>query len=240
MAEPDLLGSGVSSSAAGFSRRERRDAAAHRQRILTVARHLFEQAGVAAVSMHQIALAAGIGQGTLYRRYANKGDLCRDLIHEQHARFAKDVRAWMEQSAASPTLVRLDGILSRTLHFVNESVALLQAIVATEVRGLMCDELCDDALASRDLSPGQGHWFQWLHDLLVGLLAQAVADGEIAPLDTAYTADMLLFAMNPLYLRFLRVERGYSLDRILEGLRHIFISGIHTPTGPTECSSRVR
>ena len=72
-------------------RHERRDAAEHRQRILNVAQRLFAEHGVDAVSMHQIARAAGIGQGTLYRRYAHKGELCMDLLHERYERFVRRV-----------------------------------------------------------------------------------------------------------------------------------------------------
>jgi len=56
----------------GSARAERRDAAENRQRILATAIRLFEQFGVEQVSMNQIATEAGIGPGTLYRRYRNK------------------------------------------------------------------------------------------------------------------------------------------------------------------------
>ncbi len=82
-------------------RHERRDAAEHRQRILEVARRLFAQQGIEAVSMHQIALAAGIGQGTLYRRYANKGELCLDLLREQYERFAEEIATLLAQASTS-------------------------------------------------------------------------------------------------------------------------------------------
>ncbi len=214
---------------AALRRRERRDAAAHRQCILTVARQLFERAGVAAVSMHQIAQAAGIGQGTLYRRYSNKADLCRDLIRERHARFATELQSWLEASTGSSALTRLEGVLARLLHFINASMPLLQAIVATELCDVMADEECDESIRRRRSPASQDHLFHWMHDLLAGLLVDAVAQGEIASLDTDYTADMMLVAMNPLHLRFLQAECGYTLERIVEGLRHIFITGIHTP-----------
>ena len=75
----------------GRGRHERRDAAEHRQRILEVAQRLFAEHGVDAVSMHQIAMEAGIGQGTLYRRYRHKGELCVDLMHEQHEQFMEEI-----------------------------------------------------------------------------------------------------------------------------------------------------
>src|SRR5215471_4341859 len=92
----------------GEKRHERRDAAEHRQRILEVARHLFAEQGVEAVSMHQIALAAGIGQGTLYRRYAHKGELCMDLVHEHYEQFIEEIATQLEAAATSPALERLD------------------------------------------------------------------------------------------------------------------------------------
>src|SRR2546421_10428486 len=72
-------------------RHERSDAAEHRQRILEVARRLFAEHGVGATSMHQIAMAAGVGQGTLYRHYADNGEICMVLLREGHERFAQEV-----------------------------------------------------------------------------------------------------------------------------------------------------
>lgn len=57
-AHPDLGG-----------RSERRDAAANREQILATARMLFAEREVDLVTMEEIAAAAGVGKGTLYRRY---------------------------------------------------------------------------------------------------------------------------------------------------------------------------
>lgn len=227
MIDEDLWQSEGDCEIAAAPRRERRDAAAHRQRILAVARRLFAAAGVGAVSMHQIAREAGIGQGTLYRRYANKGALCRDLMYEHHVAFASDLRAWLAASAHLSPLTRLDEVLTRTLHFVNDSVALLEAIVATELRKDRCG-----VLESPPMPTGEQSWYQWLHEMVESLLTEAMARGDITPLDAPYTADMLLSLMNPLSLRFQQNEGGYALERIIAGVRHVFIQGIHAATTP--------
>ncbi len=77
---PDLKGD--------TTRRERRDTVEHRQRILDAARALFATKGVDTTSMHEIARSAGVGQGTLYRRYADKGELCGALLSESLHRSA--------------------------------------------------------------------------------------------------------------------------------------------------------
>ncbi|MCP4426599.1 MAG: helix-turn-helix transcriptional regulator, partial [Chloroflexi bacterium] len=73
------------------SRGERSDAIANRQRILTVARQLFNTHGPAAVSMSDIVQAAGVGRGTLYRHFPNKGELCLAVMDEQIAEFQNEV-----------------------------------------------------------------------------------------------------------------------------------------------------
>ncbi len=54
---------------------ERADAARNRARILAAAEALFAERGVAAVSMDDVAAEAGVGKGTLYRRFRSKAGL---------------------------------------------------------------------------------------------------------------------------------------------------------------------
>ncbi len=107
-------------------RHERRDAAEHRQRILENAQRLFAEQGVDAVSMHQIAVAAGIGQGTLYRRYRHKGELCVDLMREHHEQFAQEIAALFAQMESAPALERLDGLLQKMVALLERSGDVLR------------------------------------------------------------------------------------------------------------------
>lgn len=59
----------------GAPPRERADAARNRTRILAAAEALFAERGLEAVSMDDIAAAAGVGKGTLYRRFGDKSGL---------------------------------------------------------------------------------------------------------------------------------------------------------------------
>lgn len=61
-------------------RRERADAARNRARILASAEALFTEHGVGAVSMDQVAAAAGVGKGTLFRRFGDKAGLAVALL----------------------------------------------------------------------------------------------------------------------------------------------------------------
>lgn len=203
-------------------RLERRDAAAHRRRILEVARRLFTQQGIDAVSMHQIALAAGIGQGTLYRRYANKGELCMDLMQERHEQFVSEIATLFAETAPAPVLVRLEGVLARVVALLEEQSALLGPVAALEMREVCCS--APDHIRSPSLL--RAPFYLWLHELLSGLLEEAVERAELAPLDILYTADALFATLNPLVYRFQRQERGFSPERILQGLRHIYITGV--------------
>ncbi len=60
--------------------RERADAARNRQRVLAAAQRLFDESGVDAVTMDDVAAAAGVGKGTLFRRFKDKGGLAAALL----------------------------------------------------------------------------------------------------------------------------------------------------------------
>jgi AcrR family transcriptional regulator len=60
--------------------KERADAARNRAAVLRAAARLFADHGVAAVSMDQVAAAAGVGKGTLFRRFGDKSGLAAALL----------------------------------------------------------------------------------------------------------------------------------------------------------------
>ncbi|MFI6638719.1 TetR/AcrR family transcriptional regulator [Streptomyces sp. NPDC050504] len=64
---------------------ERADAARNRARVLAAAERLFVERDPATVTMDDIAKAAGIGRGTLYRRYPDRASIARALL-DQHER----------------------------------------------------------------------------------------------------------------------------------------------------------
>jgi AcrR family transcriptional regulator len=59
---------------------ERSDAARNRRRILAAADRLFARDGVACTSMDAIALEAGVGKGTLFRRFGDRATLALALL----------------------------------------------------------------------------------------------------------------------------------------------------------------
>ncbi|MEV1169712.1 helix-turn-helix domain-containing protein [Nonomuraea sp. NPDC049784] len=60
--------------------KERADAARNREKVLAAAARLFTEKGVEAVSMDAIAAEAGVGKGTLFRRFGDKSGLAVALL----------------------------------------------------------------------------------------------------------------------------------------------------------------
>ncbi|MCB8989674.1 MAG: TetR/AcrR family transcriptional regulator [Ardenticatenaceae bacterium] len=188
---------------------ERRDAAANRTLILQTAVALFDEHGVSDVNMADIAQAAGVGKGTLYRRFNNKGDLCLALLDTQMSEFQETMLAQMRQMTADGEtyMAQLGMFLDALVHFTAVHQPLLCEI---QREGLF--------LLSATLS--LPHFWQYM--TVSGLLQAATTAGEISPeLDIAYIADALLAPLKTDIFRFQREVREFSLERISAGLRSL-------------------
>jgi AcrR family transcriptional regulator len=75
---------------------ERADSAANRERIVAAASEVFGRRGPDA-EVKEIAAAAGVGVGTLYRHFRNREDLLRALIEKTN----DDLRGRLEGAAAA-------------------------------------------------------------------------------------------------------------------------------------------
>ena len=191
---------------------ERRDAAESRRKILNAARTLFAERGVEAVGMYEIGRAAGVGQGTLYRRYEHKGALCAALLREGTEHFAGEVRRRLEKDA-EPVLEQLEYLLEQLAQFNEDNAPLLGAIR-------------DAAGGPRRFTPYQNPFYQWLRATVVMLLERSVERGGIPALDVEYTSDAILAPLNiDLYL-YQRHELGMEPKRITSSLRNLLLNGL--------------
>lgn len=73
------------------ARPERRDAARNRELLLDAAHRLVEQCGVQAVTMDAVAAEAGVGKGTVFRRYGSRAGLMTALLDDGEARWQAQV-----------------------------------------------------------------------------------------------------------------------------------------------------
>ncbi|MFC4619560.1 TetR/AcrR family transcriptional regulator [Camelliibacillus cellulosilyticus] len=192
-----------------YTRTERRDAAENRQRILDTASRLFEQNGVEQVSMNQIAMEAGIGPGTLYRRYRNKGELCLDLIKDNVVLCFEDIEAYLEDNQTAPASVRLKGILHIFIRFRESKAQLLKGVE---------DADSNDRKKSKTRSP----LYDELHQHLVNLFNEINAADQRRE-DNIFKADAMLASLRSDNYLFQREVRGYSPKEIVEKLCAIFI-----------------
>ncbi|MDQ2884136.1 MAG: TetR/AcrR family transcriptional regulator, partial [Actinomycetota bacterium] len=72
-------------------RPERADAARNRARVLDAAERLSAQRGATRVTMEDIAKAAGVGKGTLYRRYPDRAAVAVALLDEHERRLQQQL-----------------------------------------------------------------------------------------------------------------------------------------------------
>lgn len=191
---------------------ERRDAAESRRRVLGVARELFSERGVDSVSMHEIGRAAGVGQGTLYRRYPHKGALCLALLSESIGGLHE--RAVGREEAGGPALEQLVGLLEDIAVFNEENAPLLGGIR-------------DSAGGERRAEMYRNPFFGWLRATVVALLGRAVEEGEASPvLDVEGVAGAVLAPLNVDLYMYQREELGMERDRILAATRGLILDGL--------------
>ena len=67
---------------AGRPRPERADAARNRELVLAAARRLFAERGAAAVTIEEVARAAGVAKGTVFHRFGDRAGLAVALLDE--------------------------------------------------------------------------------------------------------------------------------------------------------------
>ncbi len=153
---------------------------ATRNRIKLAALELFVTKGVLGTSVRDIAAAAEIAEGGLYRHYASKEDLAWKLFSENYASLAKELGDLGK--AKGDLASRLGAMIHRFCRFFDEEPLLFRFLLLTQHQEL-------PKLKSKTQSPVQA-----LHRLI----AEAKKSGEIEIHDVdLLTAQLLGLILQP-------------------------------------------
>ncbi|MFB7170829.1 TetR/AcrR family transcriptional regulator [Streptomyces sp. NPDC056254] len=177
-------------------RAERADAQRNREAVLAAADALFAASSSPhSVSMDDIAAAAGVGKGTLFRRFGDRAGLIAAVITSRLEPLQHTVRE-VEESTGSAPRRRVLALLDASLTFKIENRHLMAA--------------AEDAGLS---SPYQAAHYGWWHETL-----RAALDQVPGVHDPDFTAHALLAAIRADLVAHLVDERKMSPEALRSSL----------------------
>jgi AcrR family transcriptional regulator len=186
---------------------ERADAVRNRERILCAARRLFAERGPGCVSMDDIAEAAGVGKGTLFRRFGSRAQLASAVLDEHERRLQEGIiRGEPPLGPGAPPVERLVAFGRARIDLLAENAEILAAAEAGAIHF--------------EAAPYQ------VHRLHITLLLRE-ADPSC---DADYLAEVLMAALAADWYVYLRDGRGIDIDRLKAGweelVRRLVPSGV--------------
>jgi AcrR family transcriptional regulator len=177
----------------GSEPHERSDAARNRRKVLEAASRLFECHGAANVSMEAIATEAGVGKGTLFRRFGDRASLARSVLEQHEIELQEGmIRGLAPLGPGAPPCERLHAFGRVYLQFLERHSDL---ILAAEF----------GSPGMRLISPPYA--FYRTHVTL--LLNEAGLAGH-----ADYLADVLLAPLSASTFRYHREVRGLSVEEL--------------------------
>jgi AcrR family transcriptional regulator len=172
---------------------ERADAARNRVRILDAAAELVAERGIERVSMDDVARAACVGAGTLYRRFGDRAGLALALLDEHTREFQDALIAGPPPlGPGAPAAERLRAFGEGYLDLVERHADLLSV---AEPPGRLVD----------------GPYPMYATHLTL-LLREAAPQ-----VDAEFTAQALLASLRPAHHLYARRGLGWSLERVRAG-----------------------
>ena len=124
----------------GDAPRQRADAVRNRALILATAERLFRERGVGNTSMDCIAAEAGVGKGTLFRRFGDRASLVRSLLEDREASFQEEfIRGEPPLGPGAPPIERLIAFGHALLDMVDCHGELLLAAESSSSPGARFD-----------------------------------------------------------------------------------------------------
>ncbi|EUJ46563.1 MULTISPECIES: TetR/AcrR family transcriptional regulator [Listeria] len=179
------------------------------QAIVNTAKQLFEEHGIENVSMHAIAKELNIGQGTLYRRFSNKGELCFAMLESDFLRLHQKIMTYMNDNKEATSYDKGVFIIRALVSLISSHSSWLE-VMLTHIDGNLVN---NNQVPNSPPPP----------IVIVQELIQPIFEQVDTDVDTFFWSTTIAAVLNPLLIRQLTVS-GYTEDDIVDGLATIFLA----------------
>jgi AcrR family transcriptional regulator len=189
----------------------RKDVRRNLERVLQAAHQLFAERGTD-VTMEEVARHAGVGVGTVYRRFPSKEHL---FFAVSQAACADTHRCLQEAAESQPDPVgKLRALVHVHYRHSDQQAALI--------------DLQPSPVGQQCAADGEQHFYVTLHTLLEHVIAEGQRTGTMAEGDSLMLAALCLELINPRALQNLRRVTGGTSDEIAAHVVRFILNGLAT------------
>jgi TetR/AcrR family fatty acid metabolism transcriptional regulator len=184
-----------------------------RESILAAASRVFSQKGFQAASITEIAQAAGVSDGLVYKYFANKRDLLISALTAFYERVITDLERQVQLGKTFGDRLRL----------------LVQTHLGVFVRDTgLCRLFISEVRVATDY-PGSA--IQTLNKrytaILIGLVREGIRSGEVRPeTDPRVVRDLLFGAVEHMAWRHVTTRQALDCDRLAQQVTAMIVNGI--------------
>lgn len=195
-------------------RKKQPDIQSERQaQILEAAQRIFAQKGLSDARMEDIAIASGLGKGTVYLYYKNKDELIVGLLKSLFNQLLFQLQALLIQENLSVT--------ERLMTYLVEMITQMEAD-----KSILNISYEFYAVASRHSAIRQflAEYFHEYRQTLADLFGYGVEQGEFAPMDTSQMAIMLIACLEGFMLLWFTDSQTISPKQMLPNIMTQFLN----------------
>jgi AcrR family transcriptional regulator len=191
-----------------------------RRRILNAARRVFLETGFLDANLNEVAAQAGVGKGTLYRHFENKGELYVAMLSEHAGDLPHALAAAVDPDASAPE--QISQVAHYYLEFWQRHPEYFQIIWAMQNRNLIGPLSDETNERLREI-------FERPLRVFEALIREGVAAGELRAVDPWNTANALALASNSIVGQIVSgVEQvvDRDLDAVYRQFQDVVLNGL--------------
>ncbi len=195
------------------------DKEAKKQEILNAAMQVFAQKGVANTRMTDIAVAAGIGKGTIYEYFRSKDEIFGAAFEYFMQNVDEKLVAALktERDPVQQLRILIDVSIKSFLEEDEDFIAIMMDFWA---EGIRSDK--EEIMRVFNLE----EFYDRFRAIIAGIIDAGISEGSFRPVDSFTLSSLIIGAMDGIMLQWILNKDNFDMQRVADTLFEILLDGL--------------